>query len=165
MPRLVAASTSTLSIPVPARPITLRRSARSIRSGVSFVAERTRIPSNSPIRFSNSSPSQSTPTSTSKRSRRSSTPASAIFSLTRTLAFSFIPVSAVPRRPVPGAPAWEDALGGARGARLDLGAEVTEGGLQRGQGDHDVEGAVVAAVGDPDDLPLQLSLAAGRGDP
>ena len=44
MPRLVAASTSTLSTPMPARPITLRLSARPIRSAVSFVAERMRIP-------------------------------------------------------------------------------------------------------------------------
>ena len=45
MPRRVAASTSTLSTPTPARPITLSRSARSIRSRVSFVAERTTMPS------------------------------------------------------------------------------------------------------------------------
>ena len=40
IPRRVAASTSTLSTPTPARPITFSRSARSIRSAVSFVAER-----------------------------------------------------------------------------------------------------------------------------
>ena len=45
IPRLVAAGMSTLSTPVPARPITLRRSARSISSGVTWVAERTRIAS------------------------------------------------------------------------------------------------------------------------
>ena len=46
IPRLVAASTSTLSTPTPARPITLQAaSARSISSAVSFVAERIRIPS------------------------------------------------------------------------------------------------------------------------
>ena len=45
MPRLVAASTSTLSIPTPARPITFSRSARSISSDVSFVAERITIAS------------------------------------------------------------------------------------------------------------------------
>ena len=45
MPRLVAASTSTLSTPTPARPITLSRSPRAIRSAVSFVAERIRIAS------------------------------------------------------------------------------------------------------------------------
>ena len=45
IPRRVAASTSTLSMPTPARPITFRRSARSIRSAVSFVADRTTIAS------------------------------------------------------------------------------------------------------------------------
>ena len=45
MPRRVAAGMSTLSTPVPARPITLRLVARSISSGVIFVAERIRIAS------------------------------------------------------------------------------------------------------------------------
>ena len=45
MPRRVAASTSTLSTPTPARPITRRRWARSISAPVSLVAERMRIPS------------------------------------------------------------------------------------------------------------------------
>ncbi len=41
MPRAVAASTSTLSTPVPARPTTRRRSAAAISSASTFVAERT----------------------------------------------------------------------------------------------------------------------------
>ncbi len=45
IPRRVAASTSTLSTPTPARPITLRFTARSMTSAVSFVAERTTIAS------------------------------------------------------------------------------------------------------------------------
>ena len=45
MPRLVAAGTSTLSTPTPARPITLSRSAFSISSAVIFVAERITMPS------------------------------------------------------------------------------------------------------------------------
>ena len=45
IPRRVAASTSTLSTPTPARPITFRRSARPISSAVSFVAERITIAS------------------------------------------------------------------------------------------------------------------------
>ena len=45
IPRRVAAATSTLSTPTPARPITFSRSARSIRSPVSFVAERITIAS------------------------------------------------------------------------------------------------------------------------
>ena len=45
MPRRVAASTSTLSTPTPARPITFSFDAWSISSAVSFVAERTTIAS------------------------------------------------------------------------------------------------------------------------
>ena len=45
MPRRVAAGMSTLSTPVPARPITFRLVASSISSGVIFVAERIRIAS------------------------------------------------------------------------------------------------------------------------
>ncbi len=45
MPRLVAAGTSTLSTPIPARPITFSRSARSITSAVTLVAERITIAS------------------------------------------------------------------------------------------------------------------------
>ncbi len=45
MPSRVAASTSTLSTPTPARPITRSRSPRSSSSAVSFVAERTTIAS------------------------------------------------------------------------------------------------------------------------
>ena len=45
MPRRVAASTSTLSTPTPARPITFRFVPRSISSAVSFVAERMTIAS------------------------------------------------------------------------------------------------------------------------
>ena len=45
IPRRVAAATSTLSIPTPARPIIFSRSARSITSAVSFVADRMTIAS------------------------------------------------------------------------------------------------------------------------
>jgi hypothetical protein len=45
MPRRVAAATSTLSTPMPARPITLRRSARSISAASRLVAERIRMAS------------------------------------------------------------------------------------------------------------------------
>jgi hypothetical protein len=45
IPRRVAAATSTLSTPTPARPITFRLSARSMTSAVSFVAERITIAS------------------------------------------------------------------------------------------------------------------------
>ena len=45
MPRRVAASTSTLSKPMPARPITLRTWARSRTSSVTLVCDRTMSPS------------------------------------------------------------------------------------------------------------------------
>ena len=45
IPRRVAASTSTLSTPTPARPITFSFAPRSISSAVSFVAERITIAS------------------------------------------------------------------------------------------------------------------------
>ena len=44
IPRLVAATTSTLSTPIPARPITRKLSARSINSAVNRVADRIKIP-------------------------------------------------------------------------------------------------------------------------
>ena len=49
MPRLVAASASTLSSPTPARPITLSRSALAMTSAVTFVALRTTRPSYWPM--------------------------------------------------------------------------------------------------------------------
>src|SRR5215471_11793029 len=49
MPLEVAVGMSTLSIPMPARPITLSRSPRSRIFGVTLVAERTARPSNLPI--------------------------------------------------------------------------------------------------------------------
>ncbi len=61
IPRRVAAGMSTLSTPVPARPITLRLVASSISSGVIFVAERIRIASYSPIRSRSSSSDISRP--------------------------------------------------------------------------------------------------------
>jgi hypothetical protein len=45
IPRRVAASMSTLSTPTPARPITFKRSARSISSAVNCVPERMTIAS------------------------------------------------------------------------------------------------------------------------
>ena len=50
MPLEVAAAMSTLSTPMPARPITLSRRARSSTFGVTLVADRTARPSKSPIR-------------------------------------------------------------------------------------------------------------------
>ena len=97
MPRLVAASTSTLSTPTPARPIDPQPLGARDQVGGELAS-----PSGSGCRRSRRcarrarSSVQSIPTSTSKRSRSSSTPESAIFSLTRTLYGS---VSALTRRP------------------------------------------------------------------
>ena len=71
MPRRVAASTSTLSTPTPARPITFSRPARSISAASTVVAERTTSASKSPmISASSDSPSSTT----SNRLFRSSSP-------------------------------------------------------------------------------------------
>src|SRR5215208_763419 len=157
-PRLVAASTSTLSTPTPARPTALSRSARSSRSAVSCVAERIRIASNSPMRRSSSPSSQSAPSSTSSPASRSScTPVSPIFSLTRTFTSS--------RRRNRHARLDEDALGGGdAGAQLELVAQLAQGHLQSGHRHDGVEGAEVAAVGDARDLALQVSLPARDRD-
>src|SRR5580658_2079213 len=55
MPRCVAAGTSTLSTPMPARPMTFRLSASSSSAFVTFVAERTARPSYLPMIFLSSS--------------------------------------------------------------------------------------------------------------
>ena len=81
MPRRVAASTSTLSIPTPARAITFRRTAREMSSAVSCVAERITIAS---YRSMISSSGVSSSTSTSKCDRSRTRPGSAIGSRTRT---------------------------------------------------------------------------------
>src|SRR5918998_2590419 len=157
-PRLVAASTSTLSTPTPARPTTFRRSARPSRPSSRVVAERIRIPSNSPMRRSSSPASQSTPSSTSRpASRRRSTPDLPIFSLTRTF------TSGCGRSRHTGL--QEDSLGrGHAGAQLDLVAQLAQGHLERGDGHEDVERAEVAAVGDAGDPALEVSLTAGDRD-
>ena len=81
IPRRVAASTSTLSMPTPARPMTFSRSARSIIGASRVVAERITIPSKSPMIEARSLVPSST---TSNFDFRSSTPGSAIDSRTRT---------------------------------------------------------------------------------
>src|SRR3954471_18796272 len=113
------------------------------------------------MRSASSSSVQSTPTSTEKRSRSMFTPESAIFSLTRTLYCC----SSTRLRRGRDAGFDEDALGGAdAGPVLDLVAELGERHLEPGQRRQDVEGAEVAAVGDPDDPALELVLTAVGGD-
>ena len=106
--------------------------------------------------------------SSRRRGRRRSaragcrTPESAIFSLTRTLYCSVEHVLTPAARD---AGLEEHALRGAdAGAVLDLVAELGEHHLEPGQRGQDVEGAEVAAVGDPQDPALELVLAAVGGD-
>ena len=148
IPRFVAASTSTLSTPAPARPITFSRSARSISSAVTCVPERIRRASNSPIRSRSSSSDISNPSSTSNSPRNRSIPDSAIGSSTSTR-------SSLAHRLGCDPSLGEHALrpAGAR-ARLHLDTEIAQRHLERRQRGDDVERAVVAAVGDPDDPSL-----------
>src|SRR5829696_1610381 len=115
------------------------------------------------MRSASSSSDQSTPTSTAKRSRSMFTPESAIFSLTRTLYCC----SSTELAGGGGGDARldEHPLGGADpGAELHLVAELGEHHLEARQRGQDVEGAEVAAVGDPQDAALELLLAAVGGD-
>jgi hypothetical protein len=83
IPRRVAAATSTLSTPTPARPITRSASARAISSASTWVAERTTSASASPIAASSAARSSSEPSTTSPAPASSSMPAGAIVSATR----------------------------------------------------------------------------------
>src|SRR3954469_3736000 len=116
------------------------------------------------MRSASSSSDQSTPRSTAKRSRSMSTPESAIFSLTRIL--YCCSSTALAGGGGGHAGLDEHALCGAHaGAQLDVVAELGEHHLQARERGQDVEGAEVAAVGDAQDLALQLLLAAVGGDP
>ena len=89
-----------------------------------------------------------------------STPASAIFSATRTRNGS---VRVMPR---PDSGLEEYALGRADARPVvDLVAELGERDLETAERGQDVERAEVAAVGDPQDLALEVILAAVGGDP
>ena len=112
-PRRVAASTSTLSTPMPARATTFRRGAASRTSAVTRVALRITRASNGAIAPARSPCARSSRTSTRNRSRRSSRPASESFSVTRTL----IPGRRPPGRPPPPTPRRRPASRDGRGAR------------------------------------------------
>src|SRR5215210_721946 len=115
------------------------------------------------MRSASSSSDQSTPTSTAKRSRSMFTPESAIFSLTRTLYCCSSTALAGGRGGDAGLD--EHALRGAHaGAELDVVAELAQHHLEARERGQDVEGAEVAAVRDPQDLALELLLAAVGGD-
>ena len=79
IPLPLAAPISTLSTPIPARPITLSRFALAIRSAVALVAERIARPSYSPMiaaSFSGSFPSLGWKSTSTPRSRKICTAAS-----------------------------------------------------------------------------------------
>src|SRR5437588_3886765 len=83
-PRLVAAATSTLSTPMPARPTTIRSWAASSTGSVTLVAERIISASAPPTASTNSSGDKPKRTSTEwPASRRRPKPPSAISSVTR----------------------------------------------------------------------------------
>src|SRR5215211_2393404 len=103
IPRRVAASTSTLSTPTPARPITLSRSARSISSAV--------------VCLSHASVFECVERCSDRR------------------------------------------------ATLDVGPQLGEDELDAGERGRDVEDVVVADVADPEDLPLERTLARCEHDP
>src|SRR3954471_17157808 len=104
-------------------------------------------------------------TSTSKRSRRSATPVSAIFSLTRTFNAAGAVSPSGDRGGLRRAGAGEDLLR-ARNARAegDVGSQFVERHLEPRDRGQDGERAVRAAVRDARDLALQVPLAAGGRD-
>ena len=158
MPRRVAASMSTLSTPVPARPITFSRSARPRSRRRSAWS-----PSGSGSRRSRRSLSSSSSAMSSRGRRRSS--AQELDAGVGDLLLDQDPKAVGHGRSTDGlrrAGLGEDLLRGpGAGTRLDVVAELVQGHLEPAEGDEDVEGAVVAAMGDADDLALQVSLAAG----
>ena len=86
-PFSVAASTSIVSTPTPARPMTLRRCARASESRVIFVALRTSTASTSAMAVARASPDSPGFVSSSKRAslRSGTSPSGAIASATSTL--------------------------------------------------------------------------------
>src|SRR5665213_857848 len=163
IPRRVAASTSTLSTPTPARPITLRCSACAINSAVTLVAERTISASYAPMI---SSSGDSVSTSTSNFARSSSTPASAICSRTRTFTSS-APAPAKPGPALLAAPSSlrrlnrrVERLKRTRHGRpsFDPGAQLGQRQLDGGKRTRNVENVEPADMADPEDLALERAL-------
>src|SRR4051812_5519875 len=114
-----------------------------------------------------SASAESASTSTSNLERRSSMPASAICSRTRTLMDARGTRNRAGR--TPGASRCDEALvrlerGGTCDPALDLRAELREPELDRRQRDRDVEHVEPADVSDPEHLALQLSLPGGERD-
>src|SRR3990172_3663802 len=157
-PRRVAASTSTLSRPIPARATTLRFSAASMTAAVTCVCERTTSASYGAIASARPSVARSVRTSTWKSLRRTSSPASERFSVTRTLTGSPTPSR--------GLCLLEHALGCCDGrAPLHRVAEPLERHLERREAAHDVELAEVPEVPDPEHLALERALSRSEDTP
>src|SRR5207244_9993555 len=157
-PRLVAAATSMLSTPMPARPITRSASASARVSAVTFVRLRT-MSAWKPRIAARSSPGPSSvraTTSSSERWRSCASPSGPSGSVSRT---RYV-ISAC------GQTLGEHRLGGADAApELDRRAEVAEPELECCHAGHHVEGVDVTEVRDPDDLSLEPILAPGEGHP
>src|ERR671919_1666545 len=151
-PRRVAASTSTLSRPMPALAITFRFEPASMTLASTFVWDRTTSASKEGIASASPPEARSVRTSTWCSSRRRSRPRSASGSVTRTRIGS--------------AAAGEGLLGrGHAGAPLDGIPHVAQRELERRQASDDVEAVVVAQVADAEHLSLQRSLAGSQDDP
>src|SRR4029450_903839 len=150
-PRLVAASTSTLSRPIPALAMTFRFSAASITSAVTLVCDRTMSASYGPISSARSPRASSGRTSTWKSFRKSPRPRSDSGSVTRTRMRLFR--------------GGEDVLGGCHGrAPLDRVSQLVQGELDGGQPSDHVETFVVPEVADAEDLALERTLTRGQDD-
>src|SRR5205823_5016436 len=151
-PRRVAASTSTLSSPIPARATTFRFAAASKTSAVTLVALRMMSASYGPISSSSPPCARSARTSTWKSLRSRSSPCSERCSVTRTrttLRLGF----------------EEHAFGRRdRGAALHRMSDLLQGQLERREAANDVELADVPEVPDPEDGPLQGALARRKHD-
>src|SRR6266508_3930702 len=150
-PRRVAASTSTLSRPIPALAMTFRFSAASITSAVTLVCDRTMSASYGAISRARSPRASSGRTSTRKSLRSSPRPRSDSGSVTRTRMRLFR--------------GGEDVLGGGHGrAPLDRVTQLVQGELDGGQPSDHVEPFVVPEVADAEDLALERPLAGGQDD-
>src|SRR5215470_3416318 len=156
-PRLVAASTSMLSTPMPARPITRRVSARASTSAVTLVRLLT-ISAWQPGITSRSSAgprSGRVTISSSGCSRNRASPSGPSESLNRTR----YGMASAGREPL-----GQDGLGGADpAAELHGRPELPERQLERGEPGEHVERADVAKVGETHDLALEAILPSGEG--
>src|SRR5439155_8020513 len=150
-PRRVAASTSTLSRPIPALAMTFRFWAASMMSAVTLVCDRTMSASYGAISSARSPRASSGRTSTWKSLRNSSRPRSDSGSVTRTRMGLLR--------------GGEDVLGGGHGrAPLDRVSQLVQRELDGGQAADHVEPVVIPEVVDAEDLALERALARRQDD-